>query len=42
MAILHHSGKTATPRLTPNKGNTTLIIIMVNMVALINRCNPVF
>ena len=42
MATLRHSGKTAIPRPTPNKANTTLIIIMVNMVALISRCNPVF
>lgn len=42
MATLRHSGKTAIPRLTPNKANTTLITIMVNMVVLISRCKPVF
>ena len=39
MAILRHSGKTAIPRLTPNKANTTLITITVNMVALITKYN---
>lgn len=42
MATLRHSGKTAIPRPTPNKANTTRITIMVNMRALISTCNRVF